>query len=73
MVRYWDGGRQRERSFRRNWQAAVAFSKTIEAEKPSIHRGDVQPVTFREYSEVWLANHHVSLGSYWMLRKIARA
>jgi hypothetical protein len=32
VVRYWEDGRQRERSFHRNHKLAVAFSKKIEAE-----------------------------------------
>ena len=31
-VRWWDGS-QRERSFKRDWKAATAFSKTVEADK----------------------------------------
>jgi hypothetical protein len=54
-VRYWDDGRQREKSFKRNYKEAVRFSKTIEADKLDIHRGDPEPpITFGKYAEGWL-------------------
>ena len=55
-VRYWDpqAGKQKERSFKRNHAAAKAFSKTIEADKLSVH-GAPKPVTFGEYvGQTWL-------------------
>jgi hypothetical protein len=43
-VRWWGtDGKQHEKSFKRNHGAAKAFSKQVEAEKLSIHRGDPPP------------------------------
>jgi integrase len=54
--RYWDNGKQREKSFKRNHSEAVKFSKQVEADKLSIHRGDPVPITFGEYAQTWLAS-----------------
>ena len=63
-VRYWDGGKQREKSFKRNHKQATAFAKTIEADKLSVRRGDpASPVTFRKYAEDWLAAGPGSAGT----------
>ena len=63
-VRYWDGGKQRERSFKRNHAEAVKFSKRVEAEKLSVHRGDpAPPVTFADYAQGWLATSPGSPGT----------
>ena len=63
-VRYWDGGKQREKSFKRNHKQATAFAKTIEADKLSVHRGDpAPPATFRKYAEGWLAAGPGSAGT----------
>jgi integrase len=64
-VRWWDtqAGKQRERSFKRNHAAAKAFSKTIEADKLSVHYGDPKPVLFKDYAETWLASFPGSVGT----------
>ncbi len=63
-VRYWDNGKQRERSFKRNHKEAMAFSKRIEAETLSVHRGDAPaPISFREYAENWVASAHGAPGT----------
>jgi integrase len=54
-ARWWEDGRQREKSFHRNYQAAAKFSKQVEAAKLDIRRGDPVPVTFGEYAGSWLA------------------
>jgi Phage integrase, N-terminal SAM-like domain len=68
-VRWWDG-KQRERSFGKDWKSASVFSKTIEADKLNPGRAEkssapaevaavqptmVQPVTLEAYAQTWLA------------------
>lgn len=37
-VRWWEDGKQYERSFKRNYTAAKEFAKQVEADKLSVHR-----------------------------------
>ena len=64
-VRYWADGRQREKSFHRNYRLAQQFARNIEADKLSVHRGDAPSgsIRFGEYAETWLATHSASVAS----------
>jgi len=80
-VRWWDG-KQRERSFGKDWKAASVFSKTIEADKldpgraekapPAAEVAVVQPVTLEAYSQAWLAGRNDSYNTGRKYRSILK-
>jgi integrase len=54
-VRWWEDGRQHEKSFKRNHKLAASFAREAEAGKLSIRRGDSPPpVSLKSYAETWL-------------------
>src|ERR1700751_4437306 len=64
-VRWWDpaAGKQREKSFKRNHKQAAVFSKKIESDKLSVHRGEPEQISFRVYAETWIGSHSATPGT----------